>query len=139
MAVREAKAQWQGNLNDGSGKVSFGTFEGNYSFASRFEEGEGTNPEELLGAAHAGCFTMALSAALGRDGYNPKNVSTTAKVHLVKKDGANTITQIDLHVEGDVEGIDEETFRDYADKAKQNCIVSRALNVDKITLDAKLV
>jgi osmotically inducible protein OsmC len=139
MAVRSATAEWKGNLNDGNGKIAYGSFEGNYSFASRFEEGAGTNPEELLGAAHAGCYSMALSAALAREGYDPKRVNTTAKVHLVKKDDKMTITQIDLNVEGEVDGIDEETFKQFAEDAKNNCIVSRAINVDKMTLDAKLV
>ena len=139
MAVRNATAEWQGNLKEGNGTVGFGSFEANYSFASRFEEGEGTNPEELLGAAHAGCFSMALSNSLANEGYNPKRVHTTARVHLVKKDGKNTITRIDLTVEGEVEGIDEETFKQFAEDTKENCIVSRALNVDEMNVDAKLV
>ena len=139
MAVRTATAEWQGNLNEGRGKIGFGTFEGNYSFSSRFEEGEGTNPEELLGAAHAGCYTMALSAALGRNGYNPERVNTTATVHLLKKDEKLTVTRIDLKVEAKIDGIDNDTFQQFAEDAKANCIISRALNVEEITLDATLV
>lgn len=139
MAVRSATAEWQGNLKEGKGKLGFGSFEGNYSFASRFEEGDGTNPEELLGAAHAGCYSMALSHALAGEGYDPKRVHTTAKVHLAKKDDKMTITQIDLTVEGEVGGIDEATFKKFAEDAKENCIVSRALGVDKMTVHAKLV
>lgn len=139
MAVRSATAEWNGNLNEGHGTMGFGSFEGNYSFASRFEDGDGTNPEELLGAAHAGCFSMALSASLAREGYDPQRISTTSKVHLVKKDDKMTITQIDLTVVGEVGGIDEETFKKFAEDTKENCIVSRALNVDKMTVDAKLV
>ena len=96
MAVRTAKAEWNGNLQTGRGTMSLGSgaFEGQYSFASRFEEGVGTNPEELIGAAHAGCFSMAFAATLGRSGFEPQRVHTTAKVHLVKNDAGFAISAI---------------------------------------------
>src|SRR3970040_1183436 len=101
MAKRTASAVWQGTIKEGKGSVKLGSgaFEGQYSFASRFEEGAGTNPEELIGAAHAGCFSMALSAGLGRAGYTPRRISTTATVHLNKVDDAFRITSIDLSTE----------------------------------------
>lgn len=141
MAVRNAEAQWHGSLKEGNGTVKLGSgaFEGAYSFSSRFENGTGTNPEELLGAAHAGCFTMALSAGLGRAGITPTRLHTTAKVHLGVGDGGPSITQIDLEVEGEVPGIDAATFSEHAESAKQGCPISRALaSVPTITLTATL-
>ena len=101
MPKRTAEAQWEGSLQDGKGTMRFGSgaFEGQYSFASRFEEGSGTNPEELIGAAHAGCFSMALSAGLGRAGFTPERVSTTATVNLEKGDAGFRISRIDLTTE----------------------------------------
>lgn len=141
MAVRSAEAKWSGTLQDGKGtvKLESGAFEGNYSFTSRFEEGTGTNPEELLGAAHAACFSMALNAALGRAGYAPEYVNTTAKVHLVKTDAGLSITKIDLITEAKIPDIDEATFQEQAEGAKSGCIVSRALSAVEMTLDATLV
>jgi osmotically inducible protein OsmC len=120
--------------------VASGLFsDGNFSFSSRFEEGPGTNPEELIGAAHAGCFSMALSNILASDGQVPESVKTTAKVHLRFVDDAPTIAQIDLVTEGRVPGIDQQQFAAYAEQAKAGCPVSRALaGVGEITLDAKL-
>src|SRR5262245_2008778 len=141
MAVRGASAEWNGSLKEGAGKMRLGSgaFEGAYSFVSRFENGAGTNPEELIGAAHAGCFSMALAAALDRAGHNPKSIRTTAKVHLGTSDGAPTITQIDLEVEGEVPGIDAATFQQQAEGARKGCPVSRALaGVPNITLKATL-
>jgi lipoyl-dependent peroxiredoxin len=141
MATRNASAQWTGDLQQGSGTMALGSgaFEGPYSFKSRFEDGSGTNPEELLGAAHAGCFTMALSLALSQSGTPPESLHTDAKVQLRQKDGLPTITQIDLAVRGRVPGIDEATFKETAQAAKDGCIVSRALaGVDEINLDATL-
>src|SRR3954447_2275407 len=108
MPVRSAKAVWEGGLKDGQGKVSLGSgaFEGKYSFASRFEEAGGTNPEELIAAAHAGCFSMALSAALGRANFTPERIHTTAAVHLEKVGDAFAITRIELDCEATVPGID---------------------------------
>lgn len=112
-----------------------GSYEGAYSYVSRFEEGEGTNPEELIAAAHAGCFSMALSADLEREGYEPARVETTADVHLEEGD----ITRIVLHTEATVPGIDEAEFREIAEGAKQNCPVSKALAGPEKELEATLV
>ena len=143
MATRDGSAEWRGDLRSGSGTVSVasGLFsEGNYSFSSRFEEGSGTNPEELIAAAHAGCFSMALSNILAGDGHPPGSVKTTAKIHLRNVDGNPTIAQIDLVSEGRVPGIDQAQFGDYAEQAKAGCPVSRALaGVSEITLEATLV
>jgi osmotically inducible protein OsmC len=141
MAVRDASAEWTGSLKEGAGKMRLGSgaFEGPFSFVSRFETGPGTNPEELIGAAHAGCFSMALAAALGRAGHTPKSIKTTAKVHLGTSDAGPTITRIDLDVVGEVPGIDATTFQQQAEGAKKGCVVSRALaGVPTITLNATL-
>lgn len=115
-------------------------FEGQYSFSSRFEEGEGTNPEELIGAAHASCFAMALSLVLGEEGHPPESLRARAKVHLRNVDGLPTIARIDLEVEGAVPGIDDDAFRSCAEKAKDGCPVSRALaGVPEIELEARLL
>ena len=142
MAVHGASAEWKGSLKEGAGKMRLGSgaFEGPYTFVSRFETGPGTNPEELIGAAHAGCFSMALAAALGRAGHTPTSIKTNSKVHLGASEAGPTITQIDLEVEGQVPGIDQATFQQFADGAKTGCVVSRALaGVKTITLNAKLV
>lgn len=141
MATRDGTAEWQGDLRDGSGtvRVASGLFDGKYSFQTRFEDGPGTNPEELIAAAHAGCFSMALSNILAEAGHTPDSVSTVAKVHLRTTDGDPTISRIDLVTEGRVPGIDQAQFADYADQAKAGCPVSRALSgVGEITLDATL-
>jgi osmotically inducible protein OsmC len=142
MPTRTAAAEWKGNLAEGSGslKVGSGAFQGPYSFKSRFEEGESaTNPEELLGAAHAGCFTMALTAQLSRERLAPTRIHTEAKVKLEKVGDAFSITRIDLQTEADVPGIDDATFQKYANDAKKNCPVSRALAATEIHLTAKLL
>jgi lipoyl-dependent peroxiredoxin len=141
MATRNGSAEWRGDLKGGSGTVKLGdgVFEGNYSFSSRFEEGEGTNPEELIGAAHAGCFAMALSLILGEADHPPESIKAQSKVHLRIVDELPTIAKIDLDVEGIVPGIDEDAFRSYAEKAKDGCVVSRALaGVPEITINARL-
>jgi osmotically inducible protein OsmC len=141
MATRNGGAEWKGDLKGGGGtvKVGEGAFEGAYSFASRFEEGEGTNPEELLAAAHASCFAMALSLLLSEEGHAPDSVRARAEVQLRLVDGLPTIARIGLRVEGSVPGIDEDQFRSYAEKAKAGCPVSRALaGVPEIALEAKL-
>lgn len=142
MPVRFAEAVWEGSLREGKGTMRLGTggYEGDYSFASRFEEGAGSNPEELVGAALAGCFSMALSAELGKANFEPKRVETKARVTLEKVDGQSTITKIHLTTEASVPGIDRETFLEKANGAKKGCPVSRALGGGvEITLDAKLV
>ena len=140
MPVRSASARWQGSLKDGSGimKMQSGAYEGKYSFGSRFEENPGTNPEELIAAAHAGCFSMALTAGLGKEGFNPQSVATSAKCHLEKGDAGFSITRIELSTEAVVPGIDDATFQQHAQGAKENCPVSKALAGVEITLAAKL-
>ena len=141
MATRSGSAEWNGDLKAGSGTlvVGDGVFEGNYSFSSRFEEGAGTNPEELIAAAHAACFSMALSATLAEDGHVAASVNTTAHVHLRNIDGAPTLSRIDLETEGSVPGIDGPQFQRYAEQAKAQCPISRALAaVPEIVLTAKL-
>jgi osmotically inducible protein OsmC len=138
MSVRKAHAEWEGNLARGKGQMSFGSYKGKFSFSSRFENGEGTNPEELIGAAEAGCFTMELSHELDQAGYTPKRVSTNSRVHLDKDDSGFSISRIELLTEADVPGIDQQTFKKIADNAK-SCIVSRALKGVKIELKAELL
>jgi osmotically inducible protein OsmC len=140
MPIRNAEAVWEGDLQGGKGHMKFGSgaFDGQYSFSSRFEEGTGTNPEELVGAAHAGCFSMALSGALGRNGTPPKRVHTTARVHLDKAEVGFQITHIELNTEVDVPGIDEADFQRIAEEAKANCPVSKLYAGAEITLQAKL-
>jgi osmotically inducible protein OsmC len=140
MPVRKANAVWEGDLKGGQGKVSLGSgaYEGPYSFGSRFEEAKGTNPEELIGAAHAGCFSMALTAGLGRAGHSPKRVATSAKVHLEKVGEAFKITRIELDNESEVPGLDDAAFQEQARKAKEGCPVSQALAGVEITLNARL-
>jgi osmotically inducible protein OsmC len=141
MPIRTASARWQGNLTEGSGtmKTGKGGYQGNYSFKSRFEEGEGTNPEELIGAAHAGCFSMAFSKGLADAGFTPNSVDTTAKVHLDKGDAGFGVTRIELETVGDVPGIDEGTFQKIAEGAKENCPISQALKGNvQLSVDASL-
>ena len=141
MPIRTASARWQGNLTEGSGtiKTGKGGYQGNYSFKSRFEEGEGTNPEELIGAAHAGCFSMAFSKGLADAGFTPTSVETVAKVHLDKGDAGFSVTRIELETVGDVPNIDEATFQKIAEGAKENCPISRLLSPGaQIDLSAKL-
>ena len=141
MAVRTSTAQWEGGLKDGKGtmKVGVGAYQGPYSFASRFESGSGTNPEELIGAAHAGCYSMALSATLEKNGFKPRRVSTTARVHLEKVGEGFGITRIELVSEADVPGIDKAKFMELAEGAKKGCPVSKALAGTQIDLNIKLL
>ena len=136
---RKAEARWAGDLKTGKGSIKLGSgaFEGAYSFTTRFESAPGTNPEELLGAAHAGCFTMALSLGLTQAGHPPDSLETKAKVHLEKQETGFSITKIDLVTEGRVSGVSEAEFKRLAEAAKTNCIVSRALSVP-MTLVATL-
>ena len=141
MPIRSAHAEWHGNLARGDGKMALGSgaFEGSYSYASRFEEGEGTNPEELIAAAHAGCFSMQLASILSQAGHVPDSVKTTAQVHLDKDDDNGfSITRSDLSTEVKVEGPTEEGFQEYAEEAKRTCPVSRALGAIDVGLEAKL-
>jgi osmotically inducible protein OsmC len=141
MPERTAQAQWSGDLRGGSGRLRLGSgaFEGAYSFSSRFENGAGTNPEELIAAAHAGCFTMATASDLGKAGFKPERIDTKATVALTSVSGGFAITRIDLDMEADVPGIDEAKFLQIAQGAKASCPVSKALAaVPEITLNARL-
>jgi lipoyl-dependent peroxiredoxin len=140
MLVRKSTAVWEGGLKNGKGtmRVGSGAYEGRYSFASRFEQGPGTNPEELIGAAHAGCFSMALSLILEQSGYKPQRIETTARVSIDKMPEGFRITTIDLETEGNVPGIDEKTFLTKAEEAKKGCPVSMALTGVEIRLRARL-
>jgi lipoyl-dependent peroxiredoxin len=137
MAVRVSSAEWKGTLKEGSGvmKLPSGAYEGPFTFASRFESGKGTNPEELIGAAHAGCFSMFLSALLTDAGFPPARISTTATVHL---DEGPKISLIELSTEAVVPRLTDEQFQKHAEAAKKGCPVSQALAGPKITLKAKL-
>jgi len=142
MTIREASAKWQGTLKEGSGRVRLGSgvFEGAYSFPSRFENGPGTNPEELIAAAHAGCFSMALSAILGTAQHIPTSISTIAKVHLGATAAGPTITRIELEAQAEIPGLAPDEFQNLAERAKTTCLVSRALaGVASITLKAELI
>src|ERR1700694_3028712 len=120
MTVRDGSAEWCGDVLTGSGRITVGegVFEGPYSFASRFEDGEGTNPEQLIAAAHAGCFTMALSNLLSEAGHVPDSLRTAAKVQLRNIDGAPTLARIDLETEGRVPGAEEHEFRRYGEQGQ---------------------
>jgi len=141
MPERHAEAEWDGNLREGKGrlKLESGAFQGPYSFRDRFEDGKGTNPEELLGAAHAGCFSMALAAGLTAAGLPPGHIHTTATVRLDRAGEGFAITKIALATEASVPGISPADFQAQAEKAKANCPVSKALAGTSITLTAKLV
>ena len=140
MPVRHAEATWNGNLKEGQGNVKLGSgaFEGKYSFSSRFESGTGTNPEELVGAGHAGCYSMALAAGLGKAGFNPQRVFTSADVSIDKVGEGFKITRIRLKTEAKVPGIDAKKFQELAEKTKRECPVSQALSATPIELEAKL-
>ncbi|MER9307546.1 OsmC family protein [Mesorhizobium sp. M0293] len=142
MTIREASAEWQGTLKGGSGRLRLGSgvFEGAYSFPSRFENGPGTNPEELIAAAHAGCFSMALSAILGTAGHIPTGIRTIAKVHLGATAAGPTITRIEIETQAEIPGLAPVEFQKLAETAKTACLVSRALaGVANIALKAELV
>ena len=141
MATRTAKAVWNGGLKDGKGtmRLGSGAYEGKYSFGSRFEEDPGTNPEELIAAAHAGCFSMALSGALGKAGFTAKSIRTEARVHLAVGPAGASIPRIELLCEAEVPGIDAAAFAEQAEGAKKGCPVSKALAGVEISLEAKLV
>jgi osmotically inducible protein OsmC len=136
MPTRTSSAQWQGSIREGAGtmRLGSGAYEGAYSYVSRFESGPGTNPEELIAAAHAGCFSMALSSELSKAGFTPTSIRTDAAVHLNPPAG---ITKIELSTVGEVPGLDEAEFVKYAETAKANCPVSKALAAVEITLTAK--
>lgn len=139
MPVRHAEAVWTGSFREGGGTMSFGTFEGRYSAGTRFEKEEaGTNPEELLAAAHAGCFSMAFTLGMNRAGFEPQEVRTTADVHIERGDSGFRITRIHLTTRARVPGIDQNTFMEQAEAAKKGCPVSQLFQGAEVTLDAQL-
>ncbi len=140
MVARTAEAEWRGSLQQGAGNMKFGSgaFEGHYSFGTRFGEEKGTNPEELIAAAHAGCFSMALALGLGETGFAPRRIHTSARVHIDRVADGFKITRIELTANADVPGISEAQFQTQAEAAKRNCPVSRALKGPDITLEAHL-
>lgn len=141
MPIRNAEAEWKGDLMQGSGRMKLGTgaYDGPFSFKSRMENGAGTNPEELIGAAHAGCYSMAFSAGAGKAGFTPKRVHTKARVHFDKVGDGFSITSIELDMEAEIPGIENSKFQELAEGAKKGCPVSKALAATPITLKAKLV
>ena len=138
MATRQATAKWYGNLKEGNGIMKYGEVEGPFTYASRFQAGKGTNPEELVGAGHAGCFSMYLAAIMSADKFSPTSIQTTASVHLGADDGPK-ITSIDLDCEAEVPGLDADKFAQYAQTAKEKCPISRLFAGTKINLSAKLI
>jgi osmotically inducible protein OsmC len=141
MPIRKANAQWKGDLKSGKGTLNTETKTLNnilFDAGSRFESGNTTNPEEILGAAHAGCYSMALANSLAKDGFKVNSITTDAKVHLEKTDAGFTITKIELDTVGDVDGVDNDKFKKYAEQTKTGCPVSRALTGPMIVLTAKL-
>ncbi len=141
MPTKKANVQWNGDLKNGNGTMELdsGSYKGKYSFASRFEDGDGTNPEELIGAAHAGCFSMALSNELAEAGYNPKSVKTQAEVTFDVTDDGPAITGIKLICDADVPAIDTDDFNEIAKGAKEGCPVSKALADTEISLETNLL
>lgn len=140
MPIRKGRAEWKGGLKGGEGSLALGSgaFEGAYSFGSRFQEGTGTNPEELIGAAHAACFSMALAAALEKAGFAPERVATSATVELEVGDAGARIATITLDTEATVPDLDEDRFQEEAEGAKKNCPVSKALTGVEVRLNARL-
>ncbi len=141
MPIRKANAEWKGNLAKGTGEVTSesGAVKGSYTSGSRFENGEGTNPDELLGAALASCFSMALSHGLAQAGHEPRSVRTEASVHLDKGEDGFAVSRIDLECEADVPGADDETFQKHVREAKEGCPISQALASIEIRAEARLV
>ncbi|MCK5067442.1 MAG: OsmC family peroxiredoxin [Bacteroidales bacterium] len=139
MSVRTAKSQWNGTLKDGKGTMNFSNYSGPYTFKSRFEEGSGTNPEELVGAAHSGCYSMFLAALIGGEGLNPESVETTAKVHLGKDDIGPVVTTIELDCTVKCDGLSQEKFQELSVAAKQKCPISRLVAAADVKLNAVLL
>ena len=139
MSVRTAKSKWNGTLKDGEGAMNFSNYSGPFTFKSRFEEGSGTNPEELIGAAHSGCFSMFLAALISGEGLTPDYVETTAKVHLGSDDTGPVITTIELDSQVSCDGLSQEKFEALSQAAKEKCPISRLYAGTEIILSAKLV
>lgn len=138
MSVRTAKSQWNGTLKDGKGTMNFSNYSGPFTFKSRFEEGTGTNPEELVGAAHSGCYSMFLAALISGEGLDPESVETTARVHLGKDDQGPLITSIELDCTVKCEGLSQDKFKELASAAKEGCPISRLVAATNIELRATL-
>ncbi len=139
MSKRTANAKWEGTLKNGAGKMNFSDYSGPFTFASRFEEGKGTNPEELVGAAHAGCYSMFLSALISGEELTPESVSTKATVHLDKDDIGPVISTIELDCEVKCDGLSEDKFNELAAAAKEKCPISRLVAAADIKLNARLI
>jgi len=139
MSIRKANSEWKGTLKEGHGLMNFSNYSGPYSFSSRFEEGKGTNPEELIGAAHSGCYSMFLAALISGEGLVPTHVATQAKVHLESDDIGPLITKIELFCEVKCDGLSQEKFEELAAAAKAKCPISRLVASADIRLDAKLL
>ena len=139
MAVRKARAEWTGTLKNGRGTMNFSNYSGPYTYLSRFEEGEGTNPEELVGAAQAGCFSMFLSALISEENLSPESIQTTATVHLERDDTGPLITLIELDCQVKCDGISREKFDELAAASKVKCPISRLYQGTEVKLNARLV
>jgi lipoyl-dependent peroxiredoxin len=142
MPVRTSEAEWTGTLREGNGhmRLGGGAWEGPYTWSSRFEEAQGTNPEELIAAAHAGCFSMALAGNIVKEGATPGDIRTTARVHLERGEAGSSIAAIELECEAQADAIDEDTFRRLLEQTKDTCPVSKALSaVPSITVSGKLI
>lgn len=138
MSVRTARSQWNGTLKEGKGTMNFSNYSGPYTYKSRFEEGAGTNPEELVGAAHSGCYSMFLAALISGEGLTPQQVETTAKVHLGKDDTGPVVTTIELDCQVKCDGLSQEKFKELAQAAKEKCPISRLVAAADIRLTANL-
>ncbi len=139
MSVRKAKAKWNGTLKEGNGVMSFSNYDGPYTFKSRFEEGDGTNPEELIGAAHAGCYSMFLSALISGENLSPESVETTATVHLERDDVGPVVSKIELNCQVKCTGLSQDKFNELAAAAKAKCPISRLVSSADIQLTATLL
>jgi osmotically inducible protein OsmC len=138
MSVRTARSQWNGTLKEGKGTMNFSNYSGPYTYKSRFEEGAGTNPEELVGAAHSGCYSMFLAALISGEGLTPQQVETTAKVHLGKDDTGPVVTTIELDCQVKCDGLSQDKFKELAQAAKEKCPISRLVAAADIRLTATL-
>lgn len=138
MSVRTAKSKWNGTLKDGKGTMNFSNYSGPFTFKSRFEEGTGTNPEELVGAAHSGCYSMFLAALISGEGFTPESVETTATVHLGSDETGPVVTTIELNSEVKCEGLSRKKFEELAAAAKEKCPISRLVAAADIKLTASL-
>jgi osmotically inducible protein OsmC len=139
MSVRTAKSTWNGTLKEGKGTMNFSNYSGPYTYKSRFEEGSGTNPEELVGAAHSGCYSMFLAALISGEGFDPESVETTARVHLGKDDTGPVVTTIELDCQVKCEGLSREKFSELSQAAKAKCPISRLVAAAEVKLNAVLL